>query len=199
VRVDLHVHTRQRSACGKSSEVTIVRAAIRAGLDAIVFTDHDRLAPRDRLAQLNAEFAPFRVFGGVEVTVLEGEHVLVVGLYDQRLESREWAYPDLHAFVRERAGYLVVAHPFRYVSDLRIDLARYRPDAIEGTSNNTPVGEEARILSLADELGIQVVSNSDAHHADRIGAYWNVLNADPADEFALVTALRSGVTCGGRG
>lgn len=112
----------------------MVRAAIRAGLDAMVLSDHDRLAPTARLARLNAKFAPFRVFGGIE------------------------AY-----------------------------------------SNNTPVEDEARILALAAHVGIQVLSNSDAHHVDRIGAYRNELSAEPSDDAELLAALRHGVVVGRRG
>ena len=177
----------------------MVRAAIRAGLDAMVLTDHDRPAPPARLARLNAKFAPFRVFGGIEVSIVEGEHVSVLGLQDARLGSMDWSYPDLHAYVRERGGYLMLNHPFRYVPHLRIDVERYPPDGIEAYSNNTPVEDEERILALAAHVRIQVLSNSDAHHVDRIGAYWNELSAEPSDDAELLAALRHGVVVGPRG
>jgi predicted metal-dependent phosphoesterase TrpH len=199
MKIDFHVHTRERSACGRSPARAMVRAAIRAGLDALVFTDHDRLAPLDELARLNAEFAPFRVFSGVEVTLLEGGHVMVLGVHDHALESVAWTYSDLHRFVRERAGYLVLNHPYRDGVGPTIDLARYTPDAIEVYSFNTPLEAEGRILELAGVLGMQVLSNSDAHHADRIGTYWSEVTGGPIHESALVAALRSSVRIGGRG
>ncbi len=52
LRIDLHVHTQERSGCGKSPELAMIEAAIAAGLDAVVLTDHDRLAPPERLAEL---------------------------------------------------------------------------------------------------------------------------------------------------
>lgn len=192
MRIDLHVHTQERSGCGKSPELAMIEAAIAAGLDAVVLTDHDRLAPPERLAELNARFAPFRVFGGVEVTVLEGEHISVLGVDDPALERLDWDYPALHGFVRSRGGFLIVNHPFRYVPTVRVDLEGYPPDAIEGYSHNTPLASEGEILALAGSLGLRVLSNSDAHHVDRLGAYYNVLQTDPPSDAALVAALRSG-------
>ncbi len=42
-------------------------------------------------------------------------------------------------------------------------------------------------------MRIQALSNSDAHHVDRIGAYWNELSAEPRDDAELLAALRHGV------
>ena len=67
-KVDLHVHTSERSPCAIASEDEQIRAAIAAGLDAIFITDHHRLVPVEQLDALNRTFAPFRIFGGIEVT-----------------------------------------------------------------------------------------------------------------------------------
>lgn len=195
MNIDLHVHTRERSACGRSTATAMVEAAIAAGLDALVLTDHDLLAPPAQLADLNDRYAPFRVFGGIEVSLMEGEHVLVLGTQAPSLESRAWDYPSLHSFVREQKALLVLNHPFRYAPALRIDVARYPPDAIELYSHNTPHHAEARIRTLAQELGLRVLANSDAHSVERLGAYYSRLDADPADERELVEVLRLGQYC----
>ncbi len=112
MKIDLHVHSKERSVCGRASEEEQIRAAIDAGLDAIVFTDHHRLISAERLQQLNEKYAPFRIFGGIEIT-LDGEDVLILGVQDPALESMNWSYPSLHAFVRARGGFIALAHPFR--------------------------------------------------------------------------------------
>ncbi len=170
----------------------MIQAAIAAGLDAIVLTDHDRLAPPARLAALNAKYAPFRIFGGIEVSLIEGEHVLVLGLQHPSLESGDWDYPALYDFVHEREGFLVLNHPFRYLPRVRIDLRRYPPDAIELYSHNTPLEFAARIRALAAELRILLVANSDAHQVDRVGAYYNTLASRVRDNYELVAELRFG-------
>jgi predicted metal-dependent phosphoesterase TrpH len=197
MKIDLHVHTEERSSCGKSPEDEQIQAAIAGGLDALAFTDHDRLTPRDRLRELNDQYAPFRVFNGIEVSIFNRqttmfEHILVLGVYDHKLETRDWTYPDLHRFVRERDGFMAVAHPFRYGPTIGFDLQHFPPDAFEVYSHNTPPRQEPRIRQLADHYDARLLSNSDAHHADAFGQYYNLLAQTPSDERELLTLLKTG-------
>jgi len=195
VRIDLHVHSKERSTCGRASEEEQIRAAIDAGLDAIVFTDHHRLVSSERLRQLNEKYAPFRIFGGVEISA-EGEDVLVLGVHDPALESLPLSYPALHAFVRARGGFIALAHPFRWHSTVTLEFERFVPDAIEVRSNNIPPDAEVRIRDIASRLGIPVLCNSDAHSTVPLGMYFNALERPPDDEQDLVALLRSGrFTC----
>jgi histidinol phosphatase-like PHP family hydrolase len=191
VKIDLHVHSKERSVCGRASEEEQIRAAIDSGLDAIVFTDHHRLISSERLRQLNEKYAPFRIFGGVEIAA-DGEDVLVLGVHDPELENLAWSYPALHAFVRARGGFIALAHPFRWHSDVTLEFERFVPDAIEVRSINTPPGAEGRIRDIASRLGIPVLCNSDAHNTGPLGMYFNALERPPADEQDLVALLRSG-------
>jgi predicted metal-dependent phosphoesterase TrpH len=191
MKIDLHVHTKERSECGRASEEEQVRAAIAAGLDAIVFTDHHHLAPAERLQALNQQYAPFRVFGGIEISA-QGEDFLVLGLRHAELESEDWSFPDLVEFVRQQSGYIALAHPFRYRANIELDIERYTPDAIEVRSPNTPVDQESRIRELAVRLGIPGLYNSDAHSTERLGTYYIQLADTPVDEQALIASLKSG-------
>ncbi|MDX9954351.1 MAG: PHP-associated domain-containing protein [Anaerolineae bacterium] len=190
-KVDLHVHSSERSACGKSPVTAMVESAIAHGLDALMLTDHDRLAPPAQLQALNRRYAPFRIYGGIEVTV-GSEHVLVLGVQHPALEYGDWRYPELHHFVRARGGFLAVAHPFRYHDDVDLDIEAYPPDALEGYSWNTPAAYIERITALAQRLGVPLLANSDAHHVERFGYYYNLLDVCPPDEVALLEALREG-------
>lgn len=200
--IDLHVHTQNRSSCGKSSEEEQIEAAIQAGLHGLVFSDHDRLAPPERLQELNARYAPFKIFGGIEVTAWdqrhpdEFEHVLVLGVQDPLLEGFRWSYPALYDFVRARDGFLAVAHLFRFFPESRLDLRVQPPDALEAYSNNIAADITPRIRRIAGDLGLPVVSNSDGHHTRFIGRHGNVLNRIPADELELIALLKAGeFTC----
>jgi histidinol phosphatase-like PHP family hydrolase len=198
LKVDLHVHAKERSACGRSGEEEMIQAAIAFGLDGLAFTDHHRLVPLDRLEALNREYAPFRVFGGIEVTVTEGEDVLVLGVRDSVLETRDWSYSELFACARRCGGFLILAHPFRYHDEIDIDMERYPPDAIEVHSKNTGVCDESQIRAVLTRLGLLPLYNSDAHHADHVGIYYNRLARAPKDERDLVEVLKKGdYTCHG--
>jgi histidinol phosphatase-like PHP family hydrolase len=192
MKIDLHVHTVERSACANALEDEQIVTAIDRGLDALVFTNHECLVPLERLEELNRVYAPFHIFGGVEITVREREDLLVLGIHDAALESHNWTYPALHSFVREKDGWIALAHPFRFGPRINLDLERYPPDALEVCSINTPLLEQARIREIAARLGAQTVCNSDAHSTRDIGAAYNRLKGEPVDDRELIELLRNG-------
>jgi len=148
MKLDLHVHSSERSGCARATDEEMIRAAIAVGLDGFFFTDHHRFIPPEKLLPLNQQFAPFRIFRGIEITC-NGEDFLVLGVPDADLERTDWQYPDLHQFVRERNGFIVLAHPFRYRKIIAVDCETWRLDAVEICSANTPVAERDRIRELA--------------------------------------------------
>lgn len=189
MRFDLHVHASNRSACATDDEDSQIRAAMAAGLDGLAFTDHHKLVPDARLAELRQKYQPFLIFSGIEITA-DQEDWLVLGLRDPRLESRNWDYPALWHFVREQGGYLVLAHPFRWASSIHADLGLYPPDAIEVRSNNTPALRADEIRALVERFGLLPLSNSDGHSNRMIGAYWNELPGEVANDRDLLNTLR---------
>lgn len=191
MKIDLHVHTQERSPCGRSSTDEMIQAAVAQALDAVVITDHDRLVPTGELAALNAKYAPLRIFGGIEISLPE-EHVLVLGLDDPALERRAWTYPELHTFVNQHNGFLALAHPYRFAPNVALDLEHYPPHGMELRSRNTPRTAAHRIQALAAMIGCVLLANSDAHHREHLGRYYNTLQEDPASEKELLAALKAG-------
>ncbi len=174
----------------------MIQAAISFGLDGLAFTDHSRLVPLERLQQLNEKYAPFRVFGGIEILVEEGEDVLVFGVHDREMQFRSWPYAELHRFVREQNGCLVLAHPLRYKRHVNVDLKTLKPDAIEVHSMNIGASDEEAIVRFARETGCPTICNSDAHSAEHVGLYYVELHDEPLGEPGLVRLLRAAAyTC----
>lgn len=171
----------------------MITAAIERDLDAIAFTDHGHLMPPDLREHLNRKFAPFRVYSGVEVTVLPADtHVVVFGVEDKALEYDDWHYDNLHSFVRSRGGYLILAHPFRDDSTIEVDIESSPPDGIELLSPNVPTHAYHRIRLLASRLKMSVFSNSDGHGIRMIGGFFNSCSRLPADNHDLLSALKTG-------
>lgn len=191
MKIDLHVHAKERSGCSVSGEQEIIASARARGLDALAFTDHERLVPASRLAELNRLNAPFRIFSGIELHTAEEEDVLVFGIQDPRIESMHWPYEDLYRFVRERSGFMALAHPFRYRDTINVDLRKFRPDAIEARSTNVPEHAVARIIRTAGDLGCATLYASDAHRAEDVGSFHVCLSSAADSDFALVSLLRS--------
>jgi histidinol phosphatase-like PHP family hydrolase len=189
MKIDLHVHTSERSACARAGEVEQIRAAIASGLDGIAITDHDRLVPQERLAELRQQFAPFTIFTGIEVGA-EDHHWLVLGIHEPALERLDWRYADLHRFVQSRGGYIILAHPFRYRPNIPVDLDSNPPDGIEWSSTNTPVNRESDIRALAARLGLTLFSNSDSHRPSSFGSYGTILPRRAGSDQELIEILR---------
>lgn len=190
MRIDLHVHASERSACSQSCEVDILRAAGERRLSGIAFTDHGRLVPAQHLAELRRA-APCRIYTGIEVCA-GGEDLLVLGMHDSELERPDWTYPELRRFVAARGGCLVLAHPLRYHDGVDAAIRAEPPDAVEAASNNMRDCDPRAVRRLIDELGCRPVTNSDAHHADTVGAFFNEFDRLPADDAELVRMLKAG-------
>ena len=198
MRIDLHVHAKERSDCAIDGEENVIRAAIAHGLDGLAFTDHQRLVPPGRLAELNRRYAPFRVFSGIEITLLDGEDMLVLGVHDRELEARDWNYHDLFNFAREQNGFLALAHPFRFHDSIEIPIEEYPPNAVEIHSKNMRASDERRVRAILERLNLRPLCNSDAHRAAHVGVYYNQLERMVRDEDELLAVLRAGAyTCHG--
>jgi predicted metal-dependent phosphoesterase TrpH len=188
MKLDLHIHSSDRSACGRSSETEQIESALAAGLDGIAFTDHHRLAPYPHLVDLNRKYAPFKIYSGIEITA-DHEDWLVLGIQDPALESELWDYEGLHRLVRQKGGIIVLAHPYRYQSKIQVDLNRLPPDAIELRSRNTPAQYEGLIREAASLLNLLLMCNSDAHYYKDIGAYYNEIPGMVENDAGLVRTI----------
>lgn len=189
MKIDLHVHAKERSRCAPDGQETIIRAAIGYGLDGIAFTDHDRYIAGERVGELNEKYAPFRIFQGIEVSTAEQEEIVVLGVFEPRLEEGRWKYPQLHALVRERGGFLALAHPYRYRKEVHVDVAAFPPDAIEVSFS---VSNQERIETLLRLSGARPISNSDGHRVLHVGMYYNYLHRVPRDDADLIAILKAG-------
>jgi histidinol phosphatase-like PHP family hydrolase len=191
--VDCHVHTSEGSGCACHNAWLMAESAIANGLNAMIITEHNRHTPQARIDELNAAYAPFRVFSGIEIRVQEDDF-LVLGLHDEILEQKKWGYIELYQFVRERGGYIALAHPMRYWNGIDSNVYSFRPDALELYSiniDNISWQSRQNALRLANALQVKIIANSDAHATDSF-RYCNVFIKEPADEGELVRMLKDG-------
>lgn len=193
MKIDLHVHAKERSKCSIASEKQHIESAIKYGLDAIVFTDHDKLTPVEHLRELNEKYEPFKIYGGIEIRLKDsGEDILVIGLHDKILEEKKWTYDELYKYVRENNGFIALAHPYRYIHEIKSNIEKWIPDAIEVHSTNIGKDDTKAITALANRLNCNLLGDSDAHEDKHIGIYYNELECNPKDEKELVKFLKEG-------
>ena len=196
-RADLHVHT--WASDGTDSVMDILEHVEREGfLDVIAIADHERI---------DAALAGRRVAAdrGMRVEVVIGEeittrggHLLGLFLEDRvpSLRSLRWSIEAIH----DQGGLAIPAHPlvpihlcaqgFALRDLLASDDPAVRPDTIE-TFNPTALGRyrHGAVVRFAEEHGLAMMGNSDAHIASAVGSGWTSFpGRTPDDIRAAITA-----------
>jgi histidinol phosphatase-like PHP family hydrolase len=194
MKIDFHVHTSEYSECAKSTAKEQVEASIEKGMDVIFFTDHQRFYPQELIDELNEEYAPFKIYQGIEVTINgeAQEDFVVVGVHDQSLERTDWTYEELHTFVHENEGAMILVHPYRFSDQVNVDIWEYAPDAVEVLSSNCGKKNYERRKRLASVVGKPEVTNSDSHEASTAGCFYNVFPVNCDTEESIIHSLIDG-------
>ena len=197
--VDLHTHCLERSRCSRISETKLIEEAIASGMGGLVISDHHRYVEREHLKELQARYAPFLIFSGIEMTIprygiMEGEDILLLGVYDPSFEdaSRDWTYAELYSAAKEQGGFLALCHPFRYHDSVTIDYERMPPDAIELHSSNIGRCDANKISALIEAIGCKAIQNSDSHYENMVGMFHMDLHNSVSSEQELIRELKAG-------
>lgn len=189
-KYELHMHTKEGSACGKTSGADMVDFYIENGYAGMVVTDHfyhGNTAPSRELpwkefveeyakgyysAKKAAEGKDFDVFFGVEIKGRGWDEYIILGpspeWYADHPELRDAIGPDFLATVRNAGAFIIHAHPFReriYMRDETIWLHPDEPDAIEVRNCGNLIEFDRRAYEYAHELGLPMTGGSDNHNA----------------------------------
>ena len=117
VKVEVHAHTERYSVCSRIPPRELVAMADASGYDALFLTEHDRVWPKTEIAGLRELAERVKIFPGIEVTLTDEIHILVLGAQDpvyERLKTPS----DLFGQACSDGFLTVVAHPFRWSSTL---------------------------------------------------------------------------------
>ncbi|QJW99387.1 CehA/McbA family metallohydrolase [Frigoriglobus tundricola] len=192
MKFDLHMHTARHSHDAETDPFDLVRAAIRAGLDGIVITEHDFLWTEPELEELRA-FAPqLVILAGVEVTGRGGD-MLCYGLTDPFAVPRGIAWGELCREVHRQGGACVAAHPNRWDQPFEKLLKEQAAeiDGIEVMSNNMDPGLRAKAAVLLKKYPeFAQLGNSDSHAAWSVGCCYTEFDATIRTNSDLVAAIR---------
>lgn len=192
MKFDLHMHTARHSPDADSDPFELVRAAVAAGLNGIVITEHDYMWPDAELEELRAAAPGLVVLGGVEVTARGGD-VLCYGITDPFALPRGIGWPELCREVHKQGGACVAAHPNRWGQPFEKILREQNPelDGIEVLSNNMDAGLRARAAELlAKYPHFAQLGNSDSHQPNTVGCCCTVFEVPVRTNAELVAAIR---------
>lgn len=192
MRIDIHVHTRRYSECGRSAPEEMVERAIAEGLEALVFTEHNLFWPAEELAALQRRYPQILLLRGAEFTSAEGEDFLVYGVIAEELIAIRRDAEALTRRVQALGGAVIIAHPYRYHPDVPAWLDATPTDAVEVMSTNIYAHTAGKARALAERLARPTVATSDGHHVDSLGLYALEVHRPIANEAELARALRDG-------
>jgi predicted metal-dependent phosphoesterase TrpH len=192
MKFDLHMHTARHSPDADSDPFELVRAAVAAGLNGIVITEHDYMWPDAELEELRAAAPELVILGGVEVTARGGD-VLCYGITNPFALPRGIGWPELCREVHKQGGACVAAHPNRWGQPFEKLVREQNPelDGIEVMSNNMDPGLRARAAELLKKYPhFAQLGNSDSHQPNTVGCCCTVFEVPVRTNAELVAAIR---------
>lgn len=201
--IDMHSHTWPRSHDSVLNPNDLVERAKRAGLDAIVFTEHDTLWDEASVREI-AERHSFPVLAGVEISTDDG-HILVFGI-DKYVFGMHRS-DQLAKYVEASGGAMVAAHPYRrqmpwYIrNDEEYEQALQRAarnpayqfcQALEELNGRGSDKENAFAKRLCDVMGMPGTGGTDSHAIQDIGKCATYFEREIRDERDLIAEVLAG-------
>lgn len=191
---DLHVHSKECSACASSDVISQIDACRNFGLDGFVLTNHfltgNNCVPAELPWEEKMKYywdtylkgreygdkVGFDVLFGIEHHYYDAQEILIYGIDYDFLASN----PDLCQIspeevcqrVHEVGGFVSHAHPFRsrgYIPEnpKRMDFSYL--DGIEVYNGANREVEDMRAEELCRELGLMPTAGSDLHYDKHVG------------------------------
>jgi hypothetical protein len=215
-KYEVHMHTVQSSACGKTDARDYISEFKRLGYDGMIITDHfyhgntrpDRHLPwKDyieefcrgyEIAKAEGDRQGFKVFFGWEENQ-HGDEYLIYGPDKEWLlnhpEIRDADHQEYLRIIHEAGGLVVQAHPFRergYLSD--INLHPYQCDAMEVCNFGNPNEQDILAYNFCRDRGITMTSGTDLHDVSILASSCaGMLFEKPIESiYDYVNAVRSG-------
>jgi len=188
---DFHVHTSNYSPCSRSTAASICHRAVEIGLTGLALTEHDLWWPRSELKALRIRFPDLTILQGIEYACPEGHFLVFLPQTETGPVLKSRRILNLIEEVHHQNGIVIWAHPFRFdysFSPAWLDAAEL--DGIEVASHNMDSPLKTLAQGVAAQKGIPPFKNSDAHHVDSLGKYFNeipVLFKDTRDFIDYVT------------
>lgn len=186
-RFDLHVH----SDCsdGHDDIKTILKQAVKRGLNGIAITDHDTMQGYNIAQKVIKDLKlDIVLIPGAEVTTSEG-HLLSLGVSD--LPPKGLSPEETTEIAHDLGGITVVPHPYH---PFRHAIGRIpKCDAVEVYNSKHLFGiANARAYRGAKRRNLPMVAGSDSHFAKTVGLGITEICAENGRD--IIQAIKSGRT-----
>ncbi|MBR9682251.1 MAG: PHP domain-containing protein [Candidatus Aenigmarchaeota archaeon] len=179
MKFDMHIHTNYSDAV--ETPESMVRAAIKKGLNGIAITDHDNIKGGLKAKEYaKAIDKTFKVIVGAEVSSLKG-HIVALGIKEN--VKPNMSVEETVKRIHDLGGIAVAAHPFQAISvkkGLGEDAAK--TDAIEVfNAGNILSSLNKKSAEFARDYNMSVSAGSDSHTTLSVGDAGIICDGDPID------------------
>lgn len=210
-RIDMHVHTKNVSPCGKIDARDVARLYKGAGYDAVVITDHyyqgyfdslgtlsweakiDRFLEGYREAQTTGKKTGLTVLLGMELRFITNENdYLVYGVTESFLKEApplfEMRLEEFYDVSREHNMLIYQAHPFRPGMIAANPAFLDGVEVFNGNPRHNSRNDLARQFAARHQLAM--ISGSDFHQQEDLGRGGMLLTTKIRSNAELVAVLR---------
>jgi predicted metal-dependent phosphoesterase TrpH len=195
MKIDLHVHVKRTSRCAKEDIEPMAQKLKELGITGMVALDHNYQTTKEECSLAEKAVGGMRIFRGTEVNVYDEDVVIISDQTMDFLPPYKSSLTDLdklQKWVDDTDSLTILAHPFRWHDDISFDLKKFRPHAIEIASRHVNLINRFRILKVAKDNNMLLVSTSDAHKSRQLGGFCVDLDNFASDEKNLIKEIKSG-------
>ena len=175
MKIDLHVHIHRTANCSKEEPEAMAKAAVERGIQGIVILDHNYQATKEECKRTESLVHGIRVFRGIEVNVAD-EDVVIISNEDTHNFGLK--YKEKIADIKKLADWVeatnslaILAHPYRRSDIISFDLNVFKPHAVEFAGRHVAVQNRPKIIQLAKQYRMNLISVSDAHKGGQLGGF----------------------------
>lgn len=185
MKIDFHTHS-YYSKDGIFSPETLIKAALKKGLDGIALTDHNTGKGWKEALRTAKKLNAFLVLGE-EIIVKERGKMLgeILGYFlKEEINAKGKTIEEIVGEIKKQGGISIIAHPFNWRKPI-FGLEKYKNlvDGIEvfNARSQTKKGNKSA-FDLAKENNLAITAGSDAHSGFEVGSAYIEVNANNLEE-----------------
>lgn len=178
-KYDFHCHVKEGSRDSKVSSKEFIESLINQGFSGMLVTDHDTYKGYQYIKE-KLKYDNFIVLKGIELSVLDAGHILVIMPDDYNLEYIKYKSHSLRRIinsVHNQNGILGPAHPFSEPYLSIFNSRKYRCnydickefDFMEVFNAGEKEEENKKALELAKKYNLFFTAGSDSHYKENCG------------------------------
>jgi hypothetical protein len=186
MKIDLHCHS-YYSNDGVFSPETLIKSALKKGLDGIALTDHNTIKGWQGAIEAAKKFNAILILGE-EIKIKKDGKTMgeILGYFmKEEINPKGKTVEQVIEEIRKQGGVAIIAHPYHWKKAFK-ELEKYKnlADGIEVfNSRSQSKKENQKSLEFAERNNLPMTAGSDCHSPFEVGDAFTESNAKNTEEF----------------